>query len=164
MLNSWPFYRNPLSRGITLTIHLVRHKVVVWPEGIPTLRSWVCSLLFAAVSLLYTAFTTCCWRCCLAVLSHSMSCLAGFLPQFNFCLLELVLLRQQYSGLMPFLSFPVSHPSPLAVGESQQKPTAGGTDVPTNPGENSRKSYEQLGNMDRLAIPTKCCKTTCKGK
>lgn len=34
-LNSWPCYRNPLSRGITMTFPLVRHKVTVWPEGIP---------------------------------------------------------------------------------------------------------------------------------
>lgn len=109
-LNSWPFYRNPLSGGFTITFHLVTHKVIVRPEGIPSLWSWVCSLLLAAVSLLYTASATCHWRCCLAVLSHSTSCLAGLLPHFNFCLLELVLLQQQYSGLMPFFLSLCPHP------------------------------------------------------
>lgn len=112
-LNSSPFYRNPLSRGITVTFHLIRHKVIVQPEGVPTPKSWVCSLLVAAVSLLYTAAATCYWRCCPAVLSHSMSCLAGLLPHFNFCLLELVLLQQPYSGLMPFFLSPFPHPHPL---------------------------------------------------
>lgn len=35
-LISWPSYRNPLSRGIAMTFPLVRHKVTVWPEVIPT--------------------------------------------------------------------------------------------------------------------------------
>lgn len=116
-LNSCPFCRNHLSRGIAVTLHCVRCKVTVQPEGIPVLRSWVCSLLFPAISLLHTASATCYWSRCLAVLSHSMFCLAGLLSHFDFRLLELVLLQQKYSGLMLFFSFPFS--PPLAVGESQ---------------------------------------------
>lgn len=116
-LNFCPFYRNPLSRGIAVTSHHVRYKVAVQPEGIPVLRSWVCSLLFPAISLLYTASATCYWSRSLAVLSHSMFCLAGLLSHFDFCLLELVLLLKKYSGLMLSFSFPFS--PPLAVGESQ---------------------------------------------
>lgn len=114
-LNSWPSYRNPLSRGITMTFPLVRQKVTVWLEGIPTWRSWVCSLLLLLVSLLPTASTTCYWRCCLALLSHSMSCLAGPL-QFllaRVCAFTTVVLCSHAI----FFPFPVS-PS-LAVGESQ---------------------------------------------
>lgn len=42
-----------------------------------------------------------------------MSCLAGLLPHFDFCLLELVLLQQQYSGLMTFFLSPFPRPHPL---------------------------------------------------
>lgn len=108
--NSCPFYRNCLSRGITIAIYLVVHKVFVGTEGIPTLRSWVCFLLFPAVSLLYAASTPCYWSCCLAVLSHSMSCLAGLLPHFSFRLLEFALLQQKYSGLIPSFLSPSTWP------------------------------------------------------
>lgn len=118
-LNFWPFYRNPLSRRITITLRLVRHKVIVWPEGIPTLRSWVCSLLFAAVSLLYTASTTCYWRCCLAVLAHSMSCLAGTPAPLQFLLAWACAFTAAVFWSHARFFFPVSPSPPLAVGESQ---------------------------------------------
>lgn len=40
-----------------------------------------------------------------------------------------------------------------AVGESQQVSAAGGSDVPQDTGKDPGKSYEQPGNLDRLAVP-----------
>lgn len=40
-----------------------------------------------------------------------------------------------------------------AVGESQQVSAAGGSDVPQDTGKDPGKSYEQPGDLDRLAVP-----------
>ena len=115
-LNSWPFYRNPLSRRITITFHLVRLEVILQPGGIPTLRSWVCSLLFAAVSLLYSLrhllleVLPCC-----SFPQHVMPCWTP--APLQFLLARACAFTAAVLWSHAIFSFPIS--LPLAVGESQ---------------------------------------------
>lgn len=62
-------------------------------------------------------------------------------------------LQEKYLPCLSFFFYFIFFIFIPPVGESQQVSAVGGSDIPEDPGEDSGESDEQLGNLDRLAVP-----------